>query len=187
MRKVWLKKPELNYSSVFDIVQYGSSLIVDNEPNDVDVAVIFDKIPVKEQLLRAQEIKKQLQKVSELVIHIKSFDLYSLFESSNFARESILFGKSLVSGKFFAERFGFYPCVQVFYSLKQLKKKDKIRLNYMLNGKKGKYGLLREFGGKLLKPGLIEIDPAHEKSVVSAMKKITPYVTAKKILSTTVL
>lgn len=175
MQKLWQKKLKLNYDKdIFDIVQFGSSVIEGENPRDLDIAVIFQKIPLKEQLEEAQKIKKQLQELSDIPIHVSSFDLYSLFDSSNFAKENILFyGKSLVSKDYFAKKFGFSTKIQIFYSLKDLKKKDKIRFNYMLNGRKKEYGLLRKYKGKLLCPGLIEIFPEHREIFVKSIKKIT--------------
>jgi hypothetical protein len=156
----------------------------DSKPNDIDVAVIFQKIPIKEQLNRAQEIKKQLQKLSELPIHVKPFDLYSFFDESNFAKENILFyGRSLISGAYFSEKLGLNPKIQILYSLIKLKKKEKIRFHYMLKGKKGEYGLLRKYGGNLLKPGLIEIFPEYEKIFINSIKKLTTEFQVRKILS----
>jgi len=172
MQKLWQEKLKLNYSkNVIDIVQFGSSIIENKKPSDIDIAVIFNKIPLKNQLNESQEIKKQLQKISELPIHIKSFDLYSLFEVSNFSRNSVLSGKSIISKDFFSKRFGFTPRIQIYYSLNNLLKKEKIRFNYMLNGKKGVYGLLRKYNGSLLKPGLIEIDPEFKDIFVDSIKK----------------
>lgn len=183
MQKLWLKKPKLSYNKdVFDIVQFGSSVMEESKPNDIDLAVIFQKISIKEQLNQAQEIKKQLQKVSELPIHVKAFDLYSFFEAGNFAKENILFyGKSLISGDYFSKNFGLNPRIQIYYSLKNLKKKEKIRFHYMLKGKKGEYGLLKKYGGSLLKPGLIEIFPEHENIFINAIKKSISDFKAKKI------
>jgi predicted nucleotidyltransferase len=176
MQKLWQKKLELNYSKeVFDIVQFGSSVVEGKEPNDIDIAVIFQKMPLKEQLKQAQEIKKELQEVCQLPVHINSFDLYSFFDPSNFTKENILFyGISIISKDFFAKKFGLNPKIQIYYSLKDLKKKDKIRFNYTLNGKKGRYGLLREYKGELLKPGLIEISPEYQEHFIEAIKRITP-------------
>ena len=173
MQKLWLKKPILNYSKdVFDIVQFGSSVEEGKTPNDLDISIIFNKIPLKEQLDQAQEIKKQLEKLVEIPVHINSFDLYSLFNSSNFAKESILFsGKSIIHGDDFAKRFGFSPKIQIYYSLKKMKKKDKVRFNYMLSGKGGEYGLLREHKGELLKPGLIEINPEFKNIFINSIKE----------------
>ena len=115
MQKLWLRKPKLKYNKdVLDIVQFGSSVEEGKTPNDLDVAVIFSKIPLKEQLDQSQEIKKQLEKLVEIPVHINSFDLYSLFDSSNFAKESILFyGKSIIHGDDFAKRLGFSPKIQI--------------------------------------------------------------------------
>lgn len=183
-QKLWLKKPKLDYSKdVFDIIQFGSSVMEDSNPNDIDIAVIFNKISVNEQLNQSQQIKKQLQGLSDFPIHIKAFDLYTFFDGANFAKENILFyGKSLISGTFFSKKLGLDPKIQIYYSLNDLKKKDKVRFNYMLNGRKGEYGLLREYNGKLLKPGLIEIDSVYENIFISSIKKITQNFKLKKIL-----
>lgn len=184
MQNLWQKKLKLNYSNdVFDIAQFGSSVIEGKKPNDIDIAVIFSRISVKEQLIQAQEIKKQLQKISNLPIHVTSFDLYSFFNASNFAKENILFyGKSLISKNYFSNIFGFNPRIQISYSLKDLKKKDKVKFNYMLSGRKGEYGLLRACKGKLIAPGIIEIFPEHEDLFVSSIKQITNKFKIKKIL-----
>ena len=183
-QKLWLKKPKLNYSKdVFDIVQFGSSILESSNPNDIDIAVIFNKISVKEQLEQAQSIKKQIQKISELPIHITSFDLYSFFDKANFAKDSILFyGKSIISGGYSANKLGLTPVIQISYILKDLKKKDKIRFNYMLNGRQGEYGLLREYKGELVKPGLIEIFPEYEENFVSSIKTFTQNFKVRKLL-----
>ena len=183
MQNLWQKKLKLKYSKeVLDIVQFGSS-IYNEEPRDIDIAVLFSKIPLKEQLEQAQEIKRQLQKVLDNEVHITSFDFYSFFSRGNFAKEGILFyGRSILSGDYFAKKFGLEPRIQIVYSLKKLKKKDKVRFNYMLNGKKGKYGLLRKLSGKLVAPGIIEIMPEYEKLFVDSIKEIISDFKIKKIL-----
>ena len=183
-QKLWLKKLKLNYNKdVLDIVQFGSSVEEGKIPNDIDIAVIFNKIPLKEQLDQAQKIKKQLEKLVELPIHINSFDFYTLFDNSNFAKDSILFyGKSIIHQKDFSKSLGFSSKIQIYYSLEKLRKKDKIRFNYMLSGKGGKYGLLKEHNGELLKPGLIEINPEFENIFVSSIKKFNVEFKVKNVL-----
>jgi predicted nucleotidyltransferase len=184
MQKLWLKKPKLSYNKdVFDIIQFGSSVLESSKPNDIDIAVVFDRISAKEQLEKAQLIKKQIQKISELPVHITSFDFYSLFDKANFAKSSILFyGKSIISGEYFANKLGLTPVIQISYILKDLKKRDKIRFNYMLNGRQGEYGLLRKYNGKLVNPGLIEIFPEHEEIFISSIKKFTQNFKVRKLL-----
>ncbi len=184
MHKLWQKKLELHYSKVvIDIVQFGSTTKEGENPNDIDIAVLFKSIPLKQQLEEAQLIKKQLEKESNLPIHINAFTMESLFDESNFAKENIIIsGMSLLLQKPFSYRLGLLPRIQVGYSLRGLEKKDKIRCNYLLNGKGGKYGLLREYKGLLIKPGLIEIPPSVENIFVEALKKITPALKIRKIL-----
>jgi len=182
MQKVWQKKIKLNYKNVVDVVQYGSSVIEGKTPNDVDIAVIFEKIPLKEQLEISQRIKEQLQKHTEVKIHIKSFDLYSLFDKGNFAKESILFyGKSLISGDEFSTKMGLIPRVKISYSLKDLEKKEKVKFNYLLNGKSKKYGLIKKYSGKIISPGVLETKPEYELVFLEPMKKISKDVSVKKI------
>lgn len=183
-QKLWLKKLKLKYpKEVLDIVQFGSSVIEGKTANDLDIAVIFQKISIKEQLNISQKIKKQLETFSEISIHITSFDLYSFFNESNFAKEGILFyGRSIIYGDSFSKRFGLNSKIQIFYSLIKLKKKDKIRFNYALNGKQGEYGLLKKYSCKLLKPGLIEISPEYEKIFSDTIKGFNVDFEIKKIL-----
>lgn len=183
MQKKLQKKLELNYNkSVIDIVQFGSSVIEGRVPNDIDIAVIFEKISLKDQLDEAHKIKIQLEKYFDKPIHINSYDFYSLFDRGNFAKESILFyGKSLISGRYFAETFGMKPRLNISYSLINLAKKDKVRFNYLLNGRAGNYGMLRGYSGLLLNPGLIEVLPEHEKLFVDALSEITKSINVSKI------
>lgn len=181
MQKKLQNKLGLKFSEdIIDIVQFGSSIQLESEPNDIDIAVIFKSIPLKNQLEESQKIKKQLEKHFSKPIHINSYDFYNLFNEGNFAKESILFyGKSLLSGDYFSKTLGIAPRIHIHYSLEDLEKKDKVRFNYLLNGKKGNYGLLREYGGKLLNPGLIEIKPEHEKIFTEALQKITKNIIVK--------
>lgn len=182
MQKPWLKKIKLNYNKeVLEIVQYGSSVMENEEPRDIDIAVIFEKIPLKKQLEESQKIKNQIKKITDIPVHIKSFDLYSLFDKGNFAKQGILFyGKSLIHKDEFSKRFGLIPKLRITYSLKHLEKKEKVRFNYLLNGKAGKYGLIKKYSGKIISPGIIETSPEYENIFVNAMKKITKNLKVKK-------
>lgn len=184
MQNIWLKEPKLIYNKdIIDIVQFGSSIMKSSSPNDVDIGVIFKNLTLKEQLEESQKIKNQLQTFTSLSIHIKSFDLQTFFDKGNFARENILFyGKSLIKKDYFSKLFSLTPKIQISYSLKDMKKKDKIRFNYMLNGKMGQYGLLREYEGRLMAPGLIEISPEFENIFIEKIKTITNNFKVKRVL-----
>ena len=186
MQKRSPKKLDLKFSpQVIDIVQFGSSVIEDKAFNDIDIAIIFEKIPLKDQLSQAQEIKKQLKNIYEKDIHVKTYDFRTLFDESNFAREGILFyGISLVNEKYFAEKLGLKPRMQIEYDLKDMQKKDKVRFHYLLKGKKNGSGLLIEYGGELVKPGLIEFEPRFEKIFTDKIKEEISSYNIKKIFCT---
>ncbi len=185
MQNLLQKKLKLSYSeNVFDIVWFGSSVLEEEKSNDLDIAVFFQKIHLKDQLKEAQEIKQQIQKVSDLPVHISSFDLYSFFDKGNFSKEGILFyGRSLISGKNFSEMFGLFPKVLIKYSLEKLEKKDKVRFNYLLSGKGGSYGLLRKYGGRIVSPGVVEVLPKFEKMFFDEMSEISKDLKVEKIFS----
>ncbi len=184
MQRMWQKKLKLNYSkNVIDIVQFGSSVFEEKEARDFDIAVVFNNAPIKQQLEEAQQIKKQIEISSEKEIHISTFDLSTFFDNSNFSREGIIFyGKSLISATDFCRRFGLNPVLQISYSLKKLKKKDKVRFHYMLQGRAGKYGLLRKYGGQLINSGLIEFPPEYEEIFVKAIKEIISDFSLRRVL-----
>ena len=179
-----LEKQGLDYSDkVIDIIQYGSSVMESVEPNDIDIAVIYRSgTSLKEQLEESQKIKGQLRDRKEL--DVKSFTIESLFEPSNFAREGImLYGVSILNKRYFARLFGLDPKIHVKYNLSQLEKKDKVRLNYFLSGKREREGILKKSKGKILSPGLIEIPPEYEKVIVERLKTITDNVDVKGIFN----
>jgi predicted nucleotidyltransferase len=182
MRELLQKNLELKYSkNVLDIVLFGSYLNRDNY-NDIDIAVFFKNLSIKEQLIESQQIKKQLEKLVDKPIHISSYDGNSFFSLSNFAREGILFyGISLLNKKPFSLNFGLEPRIQISYQLKSLEKKDKVSFHYMLKGKSGNYGLLRKHGGKLISPGLIEIFPENETKFIGSIKKYISSYQIKRI------
>lgn len=182
MHYLWLKKLALIYSEdIFDIVQFGSSLTEEKTPNDIDIVVIFKKSSLKDQLIESQKIKEQLQTHTDLPIHIKSFDFPSLLAPENFAKESIFLGISLISCNYFSQKFGLTPRFQVSYDLHNLVKKEKVKFNYLLNGKGGKYGLLKKYGGELIAPGLIEISPERVYLFENEMKNSCKELKIKKI------
>lgn len=183
MQKLWQKKLKLNFTkNVLDIVQFGSSVLELSEPNDIDIAVIFKHILLKDQIQESHEIKKQIEALTNLPVQVESFNIESLLDKTNFAREGILFnGKSIISKNNFAKKFGLTPKLRISYVLNNLEKKDKVRFNYLLNGKGGNYGLLRKFGGKIIYPGVVEIAPENESIFFNRMRKITDKLKVEKI------
>ena len=68
MQKLWQTKLKLQYSKeVLDIVQFGSSVLEESNPKDIDIAVIFDKTPIK-NIARGVYLKTLVQSPEALII-----------------------------------------------------------------------------------------------------------------------
>ena len=184
MYKLWQTKPELEYpkTKIIDIIQHGSSTKTNN-PNDIDIAIIYKNTPIKEQLTETQKIKMQLEKHTDKPIHTTPYDYNTFFDEGNFAMHNILLeGRSIITGKYFAEKLGFTPHTEIKYTLKGKEKKEKIKFNYTLNGKQKKYGLLKKYGGTIIAPGLIRIKPEHEQIFKEKLEKQTKITTTKTLI-----
>lgn len=171
MQKHLLKRPEQKFEKVLDIIQFGSSILYDAEPNDIDIAVLYEQIPLKEQLITSQRIKKSFETQTSIPIHINSYSYQTLLDQGNFAKESIISGISLFSGDFFAKKLNLIPEIHIFYSLLKLDKAGKVRFNYFLHGKSGKGGFLTEEIGRLVKPGYVILNPLYEKVFFKKIKE----------------
>lgn len=171
MLKNLLKKPTQHYDQILHIVQFGSSIQMGKEPNDIDIVVIYKTIPLKEQLDISQKIKEELQEQTAIPIHINSATYQTLFDQSNFAKESMLRGIDLETKYFFAKKIGFIPKIHIFYSLQKFEKKDKVRFNYFLHGRKNTHGYLTKEKGSLIKPGFISLNPIYEYEFFNAVEK----------------
>lgn len=182
MYRLWQEKLDLDYPNVIDMIQFGSSIRINSKPNDIDIAVIYEKISLDKQLSTSQKIKNYLKTKSDVPIDIHSFDIDSFFKDSNFSRKNILFyGKSLISGKYFANRFSLDPWIIIKYDLSNLEKKDKVRLNYHLSGKSGSYGMLKE-AGKIFSPGVVQIRPEYEDIIISKISEVTKDFKIERVL-----
>jgi len=168
--------------TIYDIVQFGTSLEKD-KMSEVQIGIIFKACSKEEQMIMSQAIKEQMSNSLRIKVEVKSFDLYSFFEPSNFNEKNTLFNaKSLITSKYFFERFNFSPRTQINYKLDHLEKKDKIRFHYLLKGKKETKGLLEKNDGCLLGPGLIEIPPEKTNLFIEKMSKISNKLIVKDIL-----
>src|SRR3989338_1336464 len=108
--KKWAKKESI-HKDIFDIVLFGSYAKGKARPNDLDIAVIFKTLPLKERLLVVQELKRKLTLAikntvkGDIKIDMKGILWQELFEYSFFGRTGIIWeGISLLTGKLFAEK-----------------------------------------------------------------------------------
>lgn len=139
---------------IFDIVLYGSAIKGKEEPCDIDILLIFQKIKLKKRTDIAQQFKGVLKKKIKKV-DIKTINLSELFEKEFLARQGIFIeGYSLLYDVPISKRFGFGSYVLFTYGLKNLNHGEKTKFTYALIGRKRK-GIIEQLDTKHLGKGVV--------------------------------
>lgn len=150
-----LLKNEVKNDFILDIVVYGSLVKGKEDPNDVDIVVIFKKGNLKERLNKIQEIKKKINIGKK--IDIQGILIEELFKKELFSRSGIFYeGISLFDNKEFSNKIGFESWALFIYDLKNKTHTEKVKFNYLLSGRND-IGIRERISGKQLAPGVIEI------------------------------
>lgn len=162
-------KIELKDKKIFDIVIYGSLVKNKENPNDIDILVIFNEGNLKERLDKIQSIKHKIKRKEK--IDIKGALWRELFQEEFFARSGVfLEGVSAFTGKSFAERIDFNGFAIFIYRLTNKPHAEKVKFNYILTGRKAE-GLIKKLEGKHLAPGVIEIPIKNSLEFEDVLKK----------------
>jgi predicted nucleotidyltransferase len=143
---------------IFDMVVYGSFVKSKEEPNDVDVVIIFFNEKLNEMLTIAQEFKS---KIRDRIKNpdVKTINLYELFDRNFLARTGIFTeGYSLLGKEPFPKKMGFDGYVIFSYSLKKLNHNEKTKFTYALIGRnKFQKGILENLNALVLGKGAVAI------------------------------
>lgn len=145
-------------AAIFDIIIYGSLAKGKTPIRDIDIAVIFLEGTLRDRLDKIQEIKTKLKKKITAEIDIKQITLQELFSADFLARTGILLeGESIFRRKKFCETLGFKASALFWYSLAGLSHAQKVKFNYLLAGRTGMKGIIKELNGERLASGAIKI------------------------------
>ncbi|MBU0629071.1 MAG: nucleotidyltransferase domain-containing protein [Nanoarchaeota archaeon] len=140
-----------NKDSVIDIVLFGSLARGKENPNDIDVLVLFkDKVN--------KDVEYKLRKNLGDDVSIISKTETGLIDVSFDAREGFLFeGYSLVDGKSVASRYGFSSFGLIIYDTKRMTNTQKTRFYYALNGRGGSSGVVESLSGIKLSDNILAV------------------------------
>lgn len=154
--KNWVKKNKAS-----DVVLFGSFVRGKSLPNDVDLCI----------LIKDQDEKKTLDLVDSLAQVLKDSKFkfqINLLTSSDFmggnslAKTLLNEGFSIKEEKKFAQTFGFKNQSLFTYSLKNFNASERVKLHYLLNGRAGTRGILKEIKGSLIGKGAIIVPTENE-------------------------
>jgi len=131
----------LENEKVIDVILAGSALKGKEEPEDIDIFVIYHNS--RNTLELDYKLRKKLEKIDKRV-RISGKKYEDLFRPEFVAREAILQGYSFKAKKMFSEGFGYKNFVLFKYSLGEMSKSKRMQFYYALHGRGREEGLLKK-------------------------------------------
>ncbi len=164
------RKFKTAHKEVEDVIIYGSSVKGKSAPRDIDIMVLFLKMPLKKRLEITQSLKNRLKEQFDS-IDVKSMNVLDFFDTAFLARQGILLeGISLIKNKPLANLLGFRSFMIFTYNLSNLNQTEKIKFNYALNGRNGE-GVLQSSKGISLGKGVVQIPMENSGSFEEFLQK----------------
>ena len=130
-----------NERFILDIIIFGSSIRGKEEPNDIDLLVVYKN---KKDIDISYKLKNKLKNVG-FIVEIIDKTYSELFQESFKAREAVLSeGFSIINNGFISERLGYMKFILFKYELKNFNKSQRMRFYYSLYGRNNIKGILKE-------------------------------------------
>ena len=129
---------------LLDILLFGSVVKGKSKPEDIDILLLFSRKTNDKTISEIESAFKKLDYKAEITPTTYS----DLLSPTFLPRDTIFDSISLISGKVFAEGFGYKPFIIFKYSLKEFTNSQRVKFFYTLKGRYGK-GLLKEMGYRL--------------------------------------
>lgn len=153
---IWMKK-----SKVIDLILFGSSARSNLEPKDIDICILIHDSEEKNSL----ELIKGLSLITDsstTKYHFTILKVSSFLSGNTLAKTLISEGYSLKYNKPFSEVFGFQNKSMFSYSLKHYTPSKRVQFHYLLKGRYGSIGILKEVNGHIVSNGTITVPTTKE-------------------------
>jgi len=133
----------INLSKVVDVILFGSVVKGKEFPADIDICIIF------REKIDSELVDKISSKMEGIKVHINTLIADNFFKKPHSLIKTMLVeGKSILTGRKIINNFGFSSVSLYSYNLSNLKSSDKVKLVYLLRGRKGEIGIVRKLGGE---------------------------------------
>lgn len=154
--KTWIKK-----NKVIDVILFGSSVRGNLEPKDIDLCIVIPDSEEKNSLELVDSLNKIASKLSEKY-HINILTISSFLSSNTLSKTLLIEGFSIKHNKPFSRVFNLESKSMFKYSLKHYTPSKRVRFHYLLNGRYGTIGILKEVKGHLVSNGVIIVPTSKE-------------------------
>ncbi len=154
--KRWAKE-----NKAIDIILFGSMIRGKLSPGDIDLCVI----------IRDEDEEKSLELIGSLGKILgtnKKFQINLLAASSflggnTLVKTLLMEGFSIINNKSFSSIFGFSNKSLFTYTLKHFTSSKRVQLHYLLKGRSGREGILKEINGRFIGQGSIIVNTEKEE------------------------
>lgn len=145
--KSWIKK-----NKVIDVILFGSSARGKSKPHDSDLCILINDFDEKKTL----DLIDSLAKINS-GFHVSIITSSAFVKGDTLTKTLLNEGISIKSGKKYSNLLGFDPKSMFIYSLKNFSPSKRVKFHYLLKGRYGMKGILKEVNGKFIGTGTIII------------------------------
>lgn len=160
--KQWIKK-----NKVVDIVIFGSSLRGNLNPKDIDMCIIIKDSDGKKSIDLVDSLGR-LTDNFKLKFHINVLTSSSFISGNTLAKTLLNEGYSIRYDKDFSSILGFENKSLFVYVLKHFFPSKRVKFHYMLKGRYGSRGILKDVNGKFIGAGSILV-PTEKEDLLKAI------------------
>ena len=154
--KHWIKE-----NNVMDVILFGSSVRGSLTPRDIDICIIVKDDDEKRSLDLVDSLGK-LTDNFKLKFHINILAASSFISGNTLAKTLLNEGYSVMHNKSFPSILGFENKSLFVYTLKHYSPSKRVKFHYLLRGRYGSKGMLKEVQGKFIGAGSILVPTEKE-------------------------
>jgi len=147
----WIKK-----NRIFDVILFGSSARGKLNPKDIDLCIIINDSDEKKSI----ELVNSLGRLCDA--HITILTLGALISGNTLAKTLFNEGYSIKNSRLLAENIGFKNKSIFIYTLKKFSPSKRVQFHYLLKGRHGAKGILKEAEGSFMGSGSIIVPVSKE-------------------------
>ncbi len=154
--KTWVVKQK-----VIDVVLFGSAMRGKSIPRDLDLCIILEDKDEEKSIDLADSLGRFLEKLS-ITPHISVITSSAGLSGNTLVKTLLTEGYSIKKNKKFSTIFGLENKSMFIYTLKSFTPSKRVQFHYMLRGRYGAEGMLKEAEGIILGTGTILVPTEKE-------------------------
>lgn len=154
--KTWIKRED-----IIDVILFGSFMRNKKNPNDLDLCIIISQEDEKKSLDLSDSLGSLLDKTN-IKSHISILVSDSLVTGNLLTKTLLSEGYSIKKDKMLSEILGFKNKSLFIYTLKKFSPSERVSFHYLLKGRYGSKGILKEVEGEFIGTGTIMIPTSKE-------------------------